>query len=276
MFHSAEKGFSLTHEPDLDNANAEVFALQKPAFFRGRSEIRVHRERLHSKSTSFVYFHTFSLGIYLKGGGFFMEKIPASGEYGAKEVLCRFSLAVMSDLYVEQILGAIGKTNTQGVKSQTDALSTTYRGHRVAVLQALQDFFCFANDGCTHMTLEAQFTGENMQEARSIGPISPSGFGKTTPFDKDFFVLCKCAFYPLGVSDHKVHIKHMHSLAQKEGLAMETTYDTTKLAGKLGDVFAFLNTCIAYAQSCLEHYALHVSFSVNSPTKSSPIGEKEE
>jgi len=27
----AEKGFTLTHQPDLDNTNDEVFALQKPA-----------------------------------------------------------------------------------------------------------------------------------------------------------------------------------------------------------------------------------------------------
>ena len=88
-----------------------------------------------------------------------------------KETVCRFSLAVMCDDYADKILTAIKQVDTQRIHSATDALSTTYRGERTHVLDALQAFFTHANDGKTHITLEASFTGDSVG-ADSIRPQS--------------------------------------------------------------------------------------------------------
>ena len=48
------------------------------------------------------------------------RKLPIAG--------CRFTLYPMSDKYIEIILGSLEKTNTSAVWSETDALSTVYRG----------------------------------------------------------------------------------------------------------------------------------------------------
>ena len=56
---------------------------------------------------------------------------------------CRFTLYPMSDKYIEIILGSLEKTNTSAVWSETDALSTVYRGKLPYVadaVQALQTF----------------------------------------------------------------------------------------------------------------------------------------
>ena len=54
---------------------------------------------------------------------------------------CRFTLYPMSDKYIEIILGALEKTDTSAVWSETDALSTVYRGKLPYVADAVQALF---------------------------------------------------------------------------------------------------------------------------------------
>ena len=64
----------------------------------------------------------------------------------------------MSDKYIEIILGSLEKTNTSAVWSETDALSTVYRGKLPYVADAVQALFLNAYRPGVHMALEGQFS----------------------------------------------------------------------------------------------------------------------
>ena len=64
---------------------------------------------------------------------------------------CRFTLYPMSDKYIEIILGALKKTDTSAVWSETDALSTVYRGKLPYVADAVQALFLNAYRPGVHM-----------------------------------------------------------------------------------------------------------------------------
>lgn len=196
-----------------------------------------------------------------------MEKKGSTlGVRGAnKDILgCRFSLAVMSDGYIDQILGAIAKVNTAKIWAQTDALSTTYRGRSVHVLKALQDFFVAANDGKTHITLEALFTGDEVREGETF---PAEGKDTLNPVSKSFKVLCKFSFYPLGSLDYKKHIAYGRNLAQERGIFHKNSPYATEVYGDVEVLFTYFSELITYAAYNLDNYALHVTFSINSPTK---------
>ena len=51
---------------------------------------------------------------------------------------CRFALSIMSDRYIDIILGSLAKTDTSRIEASTGRLSTLYRGERTQVLDALE------------------------------------------------------------------------------------------------------------------------------------------
>ena len=71
---------------------------------------------------------------------------------------CRFSLYPMTDNFVSVILGALEKTDTSAVWSQSDALSTVYRGKLPYVADAVRALFINAWQPEVHMALEGQFS----------------------------------------------------------------------------------------------------------------------
>ena len=71
---------------------------------------------------------------------------------------CRFSLNVMSDDFINIILGSLQKTKTDKVWQMTDELSTVYRGKRVHVLDTVKACFINAFKPGVHMTSEMTFS----------------------------------------------------------------------------------------------------------------------
>ena len=176
---------------------------------------------------------------------------------------CRFSVAVMSDGYIDQILSAIASVSTENIRAHTDALSTTYRGRPVHVFNALQAFFSAVNDGKTHVTLEALFTGDEAKSGEIL--IAREEFN-LLPMPASFEVLCKFSFYPLGCVDYKDHISHAVRLVRERGISHALSSYATELRGDAGDLFAYFKELIDYAERHVDHFALHVTFSINSPT----------
>ena len=64
----------------------------------------------------------------------------------------------MTDRFIDIILGALEKTDTSAVWSETDALSTVYRGKLPYVADAVQALFLNAYREGVHMALEGQFS----------------------------------------------------------------------------------------------------------------------
>ena len=206
---------------------------------------------------------------------------------------CRFSLSVMCDNYVERILGALEQVDLDQMWSRTDALSTTYHGERQHVLDAVQAFFDHANDGETHITMEATFTAcpDDLVGANSVRPRT----GRTDTVGADIIrppteqtgtvgaaicrprtrnarpyeVRSKIAFYPLGIANYADHIAHTIEFAQQHGLYQAPSRYGAELFGDVQALFDYFDAILAYAEAQLEYYALQVTLSVNSPTKQS-------
>ena len=103
---------------------------------------------------------------------------------------CRFSLYPMTDNFVSVILGALEKTDTSAVWSQSDALSTVYRGKLPYVADAVRALFINAWQPEVHMALEGQFSkgcpgdtdGDSLLDREGVGCIcfSPLAQGALT------------------------------------------------------------------------------------------------
>lgn len=69
------------------------------------------------------------------------EDLPWAGRGTKLDISgCRFSLYPMDSDFVSIILNALEKTDTSGVWSQSDALSTVYRGKLAYVADAVRGF----------------------------------------------------------------------------------------------------------------------------------------
>ncbi|MCL2865013.1 MAG: Ykof family thiamine-binding protein [Lachnospiraceae bacterium] len=179
---------------------------------------------------------------------------------------CRFSLSVMSDHYVEQILNGLQQVNLSKVWHHTDALSTIYRGKRIHVVDAVKACFVEMNDESTHITLEACFSkgcpgdlDEDHVLARDDNTVNNR--------IRHFPVLCKIAFYPLGVEDYMDHIAYIVRLAMEKGLYKNVSHYASELQGDVNALFDYFNDVLAYAEKNINHYVLQVTLSINSPTK---------
>lgn len=178
---------------------------------------------------------------------------------------CRFSLSVMSDDYVNLILGAIKKVNTANVWSATDALSTTYRGRRIHVVDAVKGIFANINDEKTHITLEATFSKGCPMDAKNDYVLEES---ETLLNEKGikFSVLSKIAFYPLGVENYIEHIATVVNMAKERNIYQCSSHYASEIKGDVNEIFDYFNQILQYAEKNINHYVLQATLSINSPS----------
>lgn len=181
---------------------------------------------------------------------------------------CRFSLYPMDSAFVPIILGALEKTDTSAVWSQSDALSTCYRGKLPCVADAVRGLFINAYRPGIHMALEGQFSKGCPGDCDGDSKLDWAGDVPNLPkvADAHFPVLCKIALYPLGVADYIDHIADVWRMAEAAGLQPTTIHYATRISGDVHDVFNFLEAVCARMSAAVPHYVLHFTLSVNSPT----------
>ena len=181
---------------------------------------------------------------------------------------CRFSLYPMTDNFVSVILGALEKTDTSAVWSQSDALSTVYRGKLPYVADAVRALFINAWQPEVHMALEGQFSkgcpgdtdGDSLLDREGEAP------NRAKTQDRHFPVLCKLALYPMGTGDYIDEIAKMWRMAEAEGLNPKTIHYATRIEGDVQKVFDYLEEVCRLMEQSVPHYILHFTLSVNSPT----------
>ena len=198
-----------------------------------------------------------------------MDKIkpPWTGCGASKDITgCRFTLSVMADNYVEQILGAIGRVDIGNVWSQTDALSTIYRGRRIHVVDAARAVFVHINDRKTHSTMEATFSKGCPGDVDADSYLAHDDT-LLNPREVGFDVRAKIAFYPLGAPDYMEQIAHVANMAVERGLYQNASHYASELRGDVNALFDYFHDVLAYAEAHIDHYVLQVTLSVNSPTK---------
>ena len=200
---------------------------------------------------------------------FFMQEIkqyPWAGCGTDKEITgCRFSLAIMADDYADKILAALKKTDTTHVHSQTDILSTTYRGHMTNVINAVRDLFVNVNDEQTHITLEATLSKGcpgDTEEDIPMALIARDAGNKSESFP----VHCKFSFYPMGEGNYMDHIAHIILRAQALGIYDRPSHYATQLVGDVNTLFDYFHEIMSYADAHLNHFIYQITLSVNSPS----------
>ena len=183
---------------------------------------------------------------------------------------CRFTLYPMCDNFIDIILGGLERVDTSAVWSETDALSTVYRGKLDYVMDAVSALFASAWTEGVHMAIEGQVSkgcpgdvsGDSKLTYEGEAPNHAIVEAATQP------CLCKLALYPMGVGDYIDDIARVWRMAQDRGLNPQTIHYATRIEGSIHDVFADLtDVCkLMEASESVHHYVLHFTINVNSPT----------
>ena len=183
---------------------------------------------------------------------------------------CRFTLYPMCDNFIDIILGGLERVDTSAVWSETDALSTVYRGKLDYVMDAVSALFASAWTEGVHMAIEGQVSkgcpgdvsGDSKLTYEGEAPNHAIVEAATQP------CLCKLALYPMGVGDYIDDIARVWRMAQDRGLNPQTIHYATRIEGSIHDVFAYLtDVCkLMEASESVHHYVLHFTINVNSPT----------
>lgn len=186
---------------------------------------------------------------------------------------CRFSLYPMCDNFVDIILGALGRVDTSAVWSESDALSTVYRGKLPYVMDAVVGLFASAWTENVHMALEGQVSkgcpgdvsGDSVLSVEGEAPNHALVEAATQP------ALCKLALYPMGVGDYIDDIAAVWRMAEDRGLNPTTIHYATRIEGSIRDIFAYLQDVCQLMEDTesVHHYVLHFTINVNSPTDES-------
>lgn len=203
------------------------------------------------------------------GWGCNREDLPWSGRGTDLPITgCRFSLYPMTDDFVSIILGALDKTDTSFVWSQSDALSTVYRGKREYVIDAVAALFANAWRDGVHMALEGQVSrgcpgdvsGDSVLSCEGEAPNAATVEAATQP------ALAKLSLYPLGVEDYIDDIAKVWYLAEERGLNPTSIHYATRIEGSIRDIFTYFNDVCVLMEQTVSHYVLHFTINVNSPT----------
>ena len=183
---------------------------------------------------------------------------------------CRFTLYPMCDNFIDIILGGLERVDTLAVWSETDALSTVYRGKLDYVMDAVSALFASAWTEGVHMAIEGQVSkgcpgdvsGDSKLTYEGEAPNHAIVEAATQP------CLCKLALYPMGVGDYIDDIARVWRMAEDRGLNPQTIHYATRIEGSIHDVFAYLtDVCkLMEASESVHHYVLHFTINVNSPT----------
>lgn len=183
---------------------------------------------------------------------------------------CRFTLYPMCDDFIDIILGGLERVDTSAVWSETDALSTVYRGKLDYVMDAVSALFASAWTEGVHMAIEGQVSkgcpgdvsGDSKLTYEGEAPNHAIVEAATQP------CLCKLALYPMGVGDYIDDIARVWRMAEDRGLNPQTIHYATRIEGSIHDVFAYLtDVCkLMEASESVHHYVLHFTINVNSPT----------
>lgn len=183
---------------------------------------------------------------------------------------CRFTLYPMCDNFIDIILGGLERVDTSAVWSETDALSTVYRGKLDYVMDAVSALFASAWTEGVHMAIEGQVSkgcpgdvsGDSKLTYEGEAPNHAIVEAATQP------CLCKLALYPMGVGDYIDDIARVWRMAEDRSLNPQTIHYATRIEGSIHDVFAYLtDVCkLMEASESVHHYVLHFTINVNSPT----------
>ncbi len=182
---------------------------------------------------------------------------------------CRFTLSIMSDDYIDIILGALKKVDTSKVWSETDALSSIYRGKREHIFDALSACFIHSYKENIHAVCDMTFSkgcpGDS--DGDSIMNVDDTLMNYESYKDIHFEAMSKISLYPLGKSEYMQEIIDVVNMAKDYGIYVKSAHYVTILKGDIQTILKFYQEALKLVDKTCSHYVLQATLSVNSPTK---------
>lgn len=180
---------------------------------------------------------------------------------------CRFTLNVMSDDFINIILGSLQRTKTDKIWQMTDELSTVYRGKQVHVLDAVKACFINAYQPGVHMTAELTYSRGCPGDIEADSFMNADDVPENEPLIRDihFPVMCKIAFYPMGTGDYMTHIATVVNHAIDLGIYERSSHYCTILRGDVQEIFDYFDYVNTYGAQHLSHYVLEATVAANLP-----------
>ena len=171
---------------------------------------------------------------------------------------CSFTLAPMSDAYIDIILGAIAKTDTARITAATGRMATVYKGSCGDVLDAVKACFVHAWQPGVHMTMQMTLTDDSPQGGEAACVNEQASRRITFPVD------CQFTVYP--ETDSSAIMKEAAEQAEKLGLFRQMNGRKALLKAEVHDLFAYLAWLYCRCSEQYGRFAVEISCSVNSPT----------
>jgi hypothetical protein len=187
----------------------------------------------------------------------------------------RITLSVMSDDYVDIILGALAGADASGLEIESGDVSTFAGGPEADLLRYLEQLIAGAARSGKHVSATVHFSrgcpGEVVCDLPGgAGPLR-SEIPALAPAGVD--VSAEWALYPLddtgtdGVDpDHMRDIYAAIDFAKANGTFQESKHFVTRLAGDLSRVLETVAAGWILVGRTVQHVTSHVTISVNSPS----------
>ncbi|OJF94663.1 YkoF family thiamine/hydroxymethylpyrimidine-binding protein [Alkalibacterium sp. 20] len=179
----------------------------------------------------------------------------------------RFNLSPMSDDFETIILDAIKQVDLSKVWSETDHISTVYRGKEEAVFDALKAAYVFAYRKGVHMTLEATVSKGCPGDSDSDYTLALDDpkINREESEAIDFSVIGKFALYPMGSDDYMATIAEVVNEGIERGVVTGSGHYGTNLGGNVQDVFDYLEYVSNTVGKEVSHYVSQITLHCSVP-----------
>lgn len=183
---------------------------------------------------------------------------------------CNFTLGVMSDNFVDVILGALNEVDQSKVWSQTDDVSTIVRGRYEHVFDVVKAIYLHAAHTGKHVTMSGTFGIGCNKDNHADVYLNEDEFrlNESRSIEINLEAGCKFAIYAVGQEQYMDIISSEVKLAEEQ-VTVAPDYFTTRLDGDVNDVFQALENSFKRVQEKSPHTKITFTISSNSPSNKS-------
>lgn len=180
----------------------------------------------------------------------------------------QFNLSVMSDDFVDIILGALNAVDTTNVWKETDDVSTCVRGKMVHVFDVVKAIYLHAAKTGKHVEMSGTFSigcpGDSSGDVYMDANDTPAN--KETSEGISQNAGCKFALYPLNTEDYMDTIYQQIDLSKAQNVTVSPSHYSTRLDGEVNDIFETMEKAFTQVQEAVSHTTMTFTISANSPS----------
>ncbi|WP_029067929.1 YkoF family thiamine/hydroxymethylpyrimidine-binding protein [Jonesia quinghaiensis] len=194
----------------------------------------------------------------------------------------RITISVMSDSYVDVILGALNTASPHGLSLTTGDVSTWVGGHEQDVLRYLTDVTSAVAASGHHASVSVHLSRGCPGEVACAlpGGAGPRAINAPKGRETGNWVAAEWALYPLGTgtpaaldeAGNPVEPAHMSAIyaaiaaTQETGINRGSEHYVTRLEGDLGVVLEQVVAAWTAVGRSVQHVTSHLTLSINSPS----------